>query len=532
MLIDGNTIGVGAKFEAEVCILGGGVAGIVLARELSQHAVKVIVLESAGENYDQNKQDLYSPSKENSDSGYPDPSFSRLRMLGGSSNHWENNTSPLDPADFEKRPWIQGSGWPISYSDLVPFYPRAGEYVGVEADGYETEFWTEKLKSNNVVKESPLIDTGIAKAAQPPTRFYAKYGSELNASSSVTIISYANVVEVDYDTSNQKIDTVYFESTPGQRAQVTAKYFVMCFGGIENARMLLHFNEKYEDNLGNKFGNVGRYFMDHPVVRGAHFYAHDRDLFGLYGFNDLDTRFVVGFLKLREEALRQHELTNIRMPLLPATNYYLSDGISSHHIMQDAFGRGELPKDLGSHLMNFVKDIDMVAEAVTRKTFDGKLFDHADEIGGFQLSMMIEQTPDKDNQIKLGNDRDCYGIKKVVVEWVLRDDDKERFWRGLEVVAQSLGALELGRMRLLKEREDRIFGDQLSFGHHHSGTTRMSASEQEGVVDSAQKVFGTNNLFVAGSSVFPTIGHVPPTLTIAAMSIRLAEHLAKEVKDD
>ena len=95
------------------------------------------------------------------------------------------------------------------------------------------------------------------------------------------------------------------------------------------------------------------------------------------------------------------------------------------------------------------------------------------------------------------------------------------------LTAKGLGGESLGRVRLLKDFSERMWGSQLGFGNHHMGTTRMSSSDKNGVVDSNLKLFGTKNLYILGSSVFPTGGHVPPTLTIVALSVRLAEHLAK-----
>ena len=97
--------------------------------------------------------------------------------------------------------------------------------------------------------------------------------------------------------------------------------------------------------------------------------------------------------------------------------------------------------------------------------------------------------------------------------------------RPISRTANELGRLNLGRLKLLKERGERLWGDQLSFGNHHMGTTRMSSSEKTGVVDKNLKVFGGQNLYIGGCSVFPTGGHVPPTLTLVALAIRLAEHL-------
>lgn len=527
MLVNGSELNEHASYEADICILGGGVAGIVLARELLGKFKKIILLESGGENYTQEAQDLYAPSTKNK-SYYPDPSYSRLRFLGGASNHWENNTSPLDPIDFEKRSWVANSGWPISYKDLEAFYPKAEIYCGVKGNGYNTKEWVKKLGYTDVVSSSKVLETGIAKAAVPGTRFYAVHGQPLVEHSGIEVITFANVVDLDFDEQAQQITKVFFETKPGLRHDVKAKAFIMCFGGIENARMLLTFNKKYKNKIGNYHDNVGRYFMDHPTVRAAHFYPHTSKGLELYTAGPVGDLNVKGFFEIQKEMLTLHGLSNIRMPIHAASKYDMSDGISSHHILGDAFSSGDLPDNFGMHILNYVKDIDMVVEAVSRKAFNKKLFDDADEMNGYQLAMMLEQTPHKDNRIRLGEKRDPYGIERIEIDWEFKEDDQERMWRALELTANEVGALSLGRIRLLKERSERLMGDQMGYGHHHMGTTRMSEDYKNGVVDAQQKVFGTNNFFIAGSSVFSTGGHVPPTLTIVALTIRLAETIFKE----
>lgn len=527
MIIDASSLENGSAYVADVCVMGGGVAGIVLANELSK-SLNVIVLEAGGEHYTPEAQELYASARPNPN-GLPDTRHSRLRFLGGSSNHWENNVSPFEPLDFEKRDWIDNSGWPISYADIEPYYAKAGDYCGVQGDGYQTEYWEKTLSHSRAMPKSKTLTTDIAKASVPPVRFFASHGDSLRQSAAVKIIKNANVVGVDYEKESGKVIKAYFSSKPGKTNSVSAKVFVMCFGGIENARMLLTFNESNDNKLGNQHDNVGRYFMDHPVVRAAHFFAHDTSLFDLYQSAQLEGRIAVGFFNFQEDFVRKNHLTNMRMPITPQTNYVLSDGISSHHILSDAFSEGELPDNFGTHIMNYIRDIDMVAEATLRKGFSKRFFDSADEIGGYELAVMIEQTPHRDNRIKLSDIKDIFGIKKLEIDWEIKNEDKERFWRGLEFFAQEIAANSLGRVKLLKERSPRVWGNQLGYGHHHMGTTRMSNDYKSGVVDGDQLVYGTRNLFVAGSSVFPTGGHVPPTLTIVATAIRLAKKINKEI---
>ena len=530
MLFDGKSLTNNSLHYSDVCILGGGVAGIVLAKELKKKFANIAIIESGGEQYNQEIQNLYKAHSK--PENFPDPLYSRLRFLGGSSNHWQNNTSPLSPIDFEERSWIPNSGWPINYDEIAPYYKAAADYCGVEIYGdYNTDYWASKLSYKDVFKDSSIVQSSIKLAASPPTRFFFKYGEELKKNDRVTIYKNSTVVDLSFDENKRQVDSVVFQTAPGKNHTMHSKIFVMCFGGIENARMLLIFNRKYNDKLGNQYDNVGRYFMEHPTPRAAHFYAFDKSKFPFYLHNGMENGVSVSaFIDLKEDVLRDRQLTNIRMPLVPNSRYILSHGISSMHILSESLEKGELPDDIGLHMLNLIEDIDLIYEAYSKKLFDIDLSESAQKFGGYQIIAMMEQTPDRENRILLSDSKDVFGLNSLIVDWRLTEEDKERTWRSLEVVAQEIGAMNLGRFRLLKERSERLWGNQLGFSQHHMGTTRMSNSPVKGVTDSNQKVFGVNNLFVGGSSVFPTGGHVPPTLTIAALSIRLAKYIHKEYK--
>jgi choline dehydrogenase-like flavoprotein len=529
MIVDAKVYENAQALEADVCIMGGGVAGIVLATELKNYFSNIILIESGDEFYTQEAQDLYTPSVD--PKIYANPKYSRLRFLGGASNHWLNNTSPLSPIDFEKREWLENSGWPITFEDLKEYYDKAAQYCGTKTGNYDRGYWQNKLNQKNVFGNSEKIEFGIAKAATPPIRFFANYGKQLKESNSVTVIKNANVIDLEFDENLGKVETVTFNAYNKINHKVTSKLFIMCFGGIENARMLLHFNKKYNNKLGNKFDNVGRYFMDHPTMKPAQLFTRDKDLFNSNSIS-IDTYNVIRFMQLTEDALYANKTTNLRMPAIPANNYQLSDGISSFHILKQALNNGESPDDIGSHIGNLFGDLGMVIEAVSRQSFDEPLFDSADEFGGYELNIMMEQGPDRANRVKLGENKDQYGISRVEIEWELKEADINRLWKSLEVLGKDVGALSLGRLRLLKEQSARLFNDQMGFGHHHMGTTRMSESDIKGVVDKHQKVFGTSNFYISGCSVFPTSGHVPPTLTIVALSLRLAKHIIGKNQND
>lgn len=526
MIIDALSFDGSKEFHADICIIGAGVAGIVLANELISSGNKIILLESGNEAFEQGLQDLYQ--SEDIPEYFPDTTQSRLRMLGGSSNHWENSTERFDPIDFKKRNWVENSGWPIEYSEVEKHYLKAEDYCGVHADGYNLADWEKKLSFKDLCENSDAIDSAIVKVALPPTRFFDKYGGNLNQSGSVKVIKNANLTDLDFNTESQRVTQVTFKSNIAIAHHVTASIFILCMGGIENARMLLIFNEKYSNKLGNRYDNVGRYFMEHPVIRAAQFYPYENTLPDLYAGVYYDQRLVKGRLKLKEKTQYKHQTNNLRLRLVRSSKRVLSDGISSMHILSDEIGEGRVPDGFGAHIVNVLADIDLIADSVIRKTTDNILNSSADDYGGYQVLAMIEQSPDYNNRITLGKARDRFNLKRTNIEWSVTESDKNMAWASLRLLATDSGLHQYGRVRLLRERESRIWGSQLGFSQHHMGATRMSHSEKEGVVDGQAKVYGTKNLYIGGSSVFPTGGHVPPTLTIVAMAIKMANDL-KEV---
>jgi choline dehydrogenase-like flavoprotein len=523
MIIDAKVINESNSFKTDVCIFGCGIAGIVLANELLNKNISVIVLESGDEIYEQQTQDLYKA--EAKPDIFPPPSSSRLRFLGGTSNHWENSVERFDPIDFQKRSWVTDSGWPISYDDVAKYYPDAEQYCGVGREGFNIEYWKDKLSFHDIFSTSKIFETAVSKTAIPPTRFFQKYGDDLVKNPNIRIFKNANVTDIDFDSENKTVNSAMFRALNKPASNIKANVFIMCLGGIENARMLLTFNEKYDNILGNQFDNVGRYFMEHPTIRAAHFYPLDNKLNKIYNGVLDDSNFIHGRGKLNESAQYKHQTNNLRLYFTERTKLDLSHGISSSHILADSLSNYEIPDDFGSHLVNALKDIDLISEAYLRKSFNTSIIDDANEFYGYQIISMIEQTPDRSNRITLGNERDVLNIKKINIDFNISNTDKESAWRSLELLAKDPVLHPIGRIRLLKLREDRIWKSQLGFSHHHIGTTRMAHRIEDGVVDSCSKVFNTNNLYISGSSVFPTGGHVPPTLTIVAMAIKLANDI-------
>lgn len=526
MKLQTNEIPENSELTFDLCIVGGGPAGITIARELAKTNISVCLVESGGLEYDQETQDLYQSSK--SSPIYPDTDYSRLRYFGGASNHWDGSCGPLSPIDFEKRDWVPNSGWPITYDELKPHYIKAQRYCELGEFNYSADHWENQTGYSKLPLNDGLIESRVAQSS-PPTRFATKWGQSLFTEDNVSVILNGNVTDLISESKDTIVNTAIVRSLAGNQFRVRAKKFILAMGGIENARMLLQWTSNKDTALPITSRSIGRYFMDHPIIEAAYFFPFDPSreerfynhwsAIGVEGY---------GYLNFSEAALKTYQLTNFRMPLKPVDNFQASLAIASTHSMKKSIANGMFPNHFWKHIRNIASDLDMVAEGVARKKYSRRIFDHADEHAGFVFDAMMEQTPSKDNRVELSSEKDPLGIAKVSIKWQVSDDDKERAWRAFSILGKEIAAARLGRVRLIKEMKNQVWDDQMGFGHHHMGTTRMASSPFHGVVDSKNKVFGLNNLYVAGSSVFPTGGHVPPTLTIVALSVRLAQALKEE----
>jgi choline dehydrogenase-like flavoprotein len=130
-----------------------------------------------------------------------------------------------------------------------------------------------------------------------------------------------------------------------------------------------------------------------------------------------------------------------------------------------------------------------------------------------------------DNRVLLSDERDRIGRRKVRIEWQIGDADIENMRRVTRLFDEAVGQAGVGHLERAFPDAPAAWRQALEAGKHHMGTTRMHLAPPLGVVDENCRVHGTSNLFVTGSSVFPSGGYANPTLTIVALAIRLGDHL-------
>jgi choline dehydrogenase-like flavoprotein len=512
MIVDARTLPEDTVIETDVCIVGAGAAGITLAKQFIDQPFRVCLLESGGFELDSNTQDLYRGEN----AGVPIPlSVMRLRYFGGSTNHWGNYCSPLDAIDFEVRDWVPHSGWPFKKSHLDLYYERAQAICQLGAFAYNPEFWETKT-SPRLPFVGDRVVTSIFQTREPPTRFGTVYREEIGRAANISTFLYANVLNIDTDGTARTVTRLRVGCLQGNQFMVAGKLFILATGAIENARLLLLSNDVSKLGLGNQNGFVGRFFMSHALCEPGLFLPSDPLVPATLYLNSkpaVNTLRVTGHLTLSPETQQHHKLLNFNAVLFP--DYIAQTGLMSlKRLVNREFNT------LTRELRNIIADIDGVATAAYWKLLKGVI-----PVRAFSLICALEQSPNPASRVTLSSERDPLGKPRVCLDWQLRAVDKRSLRRSLEILGAELGRAGLGRLKINPEEPDETWPNPVTDAGHHIGTTRMHVDPKQGVVDENCRVHGVSNLFIAGSSVFPTSGHANPTLTIIALAVRLAAHV-------
>lgn len=495
MVTDTRTLPQGIQLTFDVCIIGAGAAGITLARALKPRGFTVGLLESGGFDADQRTQDLYRGTTVSASLPRRYLSTSRLRYFGGATNHWNGMCRPLDRLDFEPRPWVPHSGWPIGRDALERFYHQAADILQFDRYG---DSWGDLTSSDNSLIPPGGALVGRTFRMSPPTRFGRVYRDELTQSDNVEILLHATVVQIDLNDAGTMVPRVHVANLAGKRFTVGARLFILAAGGVENARLLLGSTGVQAAGVGNGAGQVGRFFMEHPELSGILVMVTDHDVFGDL-FRERNT-----MLAPSEDTQRTREILNINVQLTP----------DAAPAASEAGGTMDL--------------------ANVFRTVDGRTIPTAGRLPDYlSCYVRLETAPNPENRVTLDDgETDAFGMRRSRVTFTMSALETRTVAQTVDLLAREFGRRSAGRVHL-RHPEDALtvpLGEPpwrgLQHGSHHIGTTRMSDAPAGGVVNRHCQVHGVDNLFVAGSSVFPTCGMANPTYTIVALALRLAEHVS------
>lgn len=538
MLIDLHAVEDGQDFDADICIVGAGIAGIVTARRLAAAGARVILVESGGTSLEQDAQDLNRG--ENVGLPYYPLDVTRNRALGGTSHSWSGRCVPLDEIDFERRSWVPHSGWPLRAGDIAPFYRQAALECEVgEADpvaGYR-DLW-EKAGIADPGLDPDLVQVRFWRLKA--VRFGDTYRRALAESDHIQVLLHGTAVEIGLSHDSQRVQDILLAGPGGRRHRVRARHFVLAAGGIENARLMLASTKVERHGVGNSHDLVGRFFMEHPKCRTAQITTADP--YGLLerfrSFYPRDMAVLCPSLVLSPQAQERHGVLNSSIALYYRT---LPAVTAAAWELNEGWKKGIWwPKGAGRNLMRLTPVMNELPANLVRRFVHRRAPIARPQ--AIYLLVRGEQAPNADSRVTLSDQLDGLGYRRARLDWRMLEIDKRSARVTTELVAQEFARLGLGQASLddwMRSADadwpTQTDGDDhhevLQGGHHHIGTTRMGATPRQGVVDRDGKVWGKANLHIAGSSVFPTSGWANPTLTIVALSLRLADRLGRLVQE-
>jgi choline dehydrogenase-like flavoprotein len=508
----------GTVLRAPVAIIGGGAAGISVALRLAERGVASVLVESGVDDYDERTQQLYQGDAP----GYWDLTTTRLRQFGGTTNHFNGQSRPLDPIDFGEASWRPGTSWPIDRSELLANLPDAAALLGLAESRWDLEDWfpdATPLLDNPAVGNSaatpvaatnPTADAtldaesaseGVDRSVFELLVFQLRSGSiavrhrdTLAASSLITVVHGAHATRVALSEDAGRVASVDLATFADRSLSVEADAYVLATGGIESPRLLLASDDRLPAGVGNGSGNVGRYFADHIsvslppalAISGARWELPSQAVERPDG-----TVAVYTLVGLTEGAQRSLAL--------PGINLYMSS----------------MPVPFP------VDDPDAVAV--------GAVLDPGGVPPLLANSAVVatDVVPNRESRVTLSGTRNELGERTARLDWRFTSDDEVNMARIVELCAWQLARQGYGRISTVPPTGAWLDG---AVGqHHHMGTLRMSATPADGVVDTNQRFHEVANLYAAGSAVFPTYGHVNPTLNLVSLSLRLADHLADRV---
>lgn len=546
MHMPAHTLPRGQALTAEICIVGGGAAGTVLADALGKAGRDVVLLEAGGLKKPGPSQKLYEGISDDPAFLLP-PDRDRCRGLGGSSAMWGGRCMPYDPVDFAARDHVPMSGWPFGPEDLAPWYQQAQVYADCGAYTYDS---AEAGLEGRLIEgfHSDTLLTETLERWSPPTHFGRSLGPGLVASDTVRVLTGA--VATGLTREDGRITAVTGVALRGRAAfTVQAQTVVLAGGGLESTRLLLSTAAEGQPAIGDHSGWLGRGYMTHVggVISRLRFTEGTSVVFGYE--QDPDGVYVRRRFTFSQAAQAEHRLLNLYAlldrPLLEDASHqsailsltWLAKRLLQRQSKDDAVAApgGGMLALYKQHLRNLIFGAPEVLSVLPRFGRDRFLKGRrmpsllmASGDNSFYLYFHAEQSAERENRVLLEPaKRDALGVPQLRIQARLSESDAEAILRAHRLIGEELRAAGVGDLEFLDPEDPgkTLATCKATLGHHIGGT-RMAAAPEDGVVDQDLRVHGVQNLYVASASALPSSSQAHPTLTVLALALRLGAHLS------
>jgi choline dehydrogenase-like flavoprotein len=525
MFVDATQLEDDTQLDCDICIIGAGPAGIVLAHGLAEAGLRICLTEAGG----------LSPESEHpilslaEQLGYPIVVNPGTKYFGGMTNAWGGMRSlyvrllPFDPIDFEARSWVPHSGWPITYREFKPFYEGACNVMnGIPRNGFDVEghrkwflpaFNDEVLRSNL----SYLVR---------PIRFGKRYRESLGQAPNVRVLLNSCATEIEESRSERTVNVIHARARNGRKHRFAAGTFVLACGGLETTRLLLASKGKHAAGVGNQHDLVGRFYMQHP--KGSHGHMalrrHTHPHGYVKGF-EVEGRLLQACVAFAEERQRREGLLNHRADLAPILQLTESRAARLYSQLRANWREGRrgraLRRGAAAAAIDMPQMTGATCKSILRSLPQGSLH--------YRLINHLEQVPDPESRIMLAGTTDRYGVPELRTDWRINAEEKRSLCRLHELIGDNLRRYKIGSLQSRLDSEMDIW-PIASSSSHDLGTARMHDNPRRGVTNAEGRVHSVENLYVVGGALFPTGSNANSTLTIIALALRMVSHLATRAK--
>jgi len=478
----------GKEVSADVVIVGSGIAGMYLAGKLAEQGARVLVLESGDREFNAEVETLndlvYSGKQQRTytpgtwfHSYLPEHlrGKNRVRQYGGTSVMWTGKWRAPLREELAGVPWVSDSAWPVDYDDFEPHMVKLADELEIGGDIFPPT----DLKSQDMVSRcrqfqlEPVFFCWGEKTFRVPE---AVRGHE-----NIQIVLRATATNILLDRDHARVSGMVCRSLDGHSITAHGASYVLATGGIENARLLLASNTQLPNGVGNQKDLVGRYYQDHLKLANG---------------------------RLTPGSVWQDLVEELRRYPRPKRSIALNLSASvcrEHQLLRHSFYFNPQYQKTGPRFR------------LRKASRDAQGY-----ISHYTVKFATEQKPNPDSRLTLSEQKDALGMPRINVDWQFTEQDHASARDTCALMAQHLETARIGKI-IWPEGPPTV--DSMTDSAHPSSTTRMGASAEDGVVDQGGRVFGHDNLYIVGSSVFPSGPIYSPTFTILVLTRRLAERL-------